>query len=1258
MVREVIGGGSGRWLVPALAVGLAACGRPGGPDRYPGSEFTSSTAGTTGGGGTGGAGGAGGTTIAHCAPAQSSEGLPARTTLESGTSSSGPPTYFTSDLFEQFKHACGGCHVESNLGNFLVTEASFPMVVDMNVYNIITSDDPNVYMPPAGGGGMPFTSRPDSDPIKQLANLLSIWLMQGSPPDLFYLPDDGSSAAVGYALTTTLGSQMTNIGSCIPDKQMVAMDTTDMDQLDAMFAQATALPPTLDKTDLSTLDSEELAKTGVVSYAPTYPLYTDGAGKMRYVRVPRGKSIQFDKTKQQFQIPANTRFYKTFLKDVIDANGNPSWRKMETRVIVSRPDTNNPDGTAAQQNALYGTYVWNADESQATLLNDPLRNGQPFSDRMLTYITDEVKAQAIIDSMPNNLEGALYQAGLSRHYALPGSERCVQCHMGSPSQSFILGFTPLQVARRAAGTGGVYEEATGDELTQLQRLIDYGVITGVSSPDDVAPLEKSEGTRLPRNDYELAAQAYMVGNCAHCHNARGLPSIKQPALKDVLVFLPGTGPHDGIFQFNIDTMSPIRKRGQNHDVLIPYITPSLYDLPSLAASAKDICPDFDSGVCAAMCTPIGCANMPPQSFILAPWRSLIYRNTDTAYDYFDDYTPFPHMPLNSPGYDCRVTKILGDWMVSIPAVLKDPTKVEDVTTYDDAKGVTMFPSNSNFDPQPYKEIKPTDTNYSQAMATTQNRMSIYHNGYRYGFCPDTYKRDIVDPVIEAQIARNIPVTSDLGPVPDPNNPMRTIMPALTPLRPHWVNFDDTEPPGDWFPRRPDWPSALVHPDIPGFVAATVMSEHIPVDAAADLGNVLTALQNVTLTSDVRAALTTEVPFGLWDTTTTPGCNFSGIPTAGSFQGASRPYWMDLSMAPASAPVYMESYGAAVFTTICFNCHGENADSKGLLADEISIMTGGDARVADFRDGLFGPVATPGTNRAAVFGPGAAMIGGGVTADDVTARYMAWMALGGTSKHLPQDVLNEVSDSPVLGVLRPLNSLGGTPDMLRLGLDLCSQIALSTRAFPQITLSDFIGSGRYSWRTFSGLVESNGDADMWLHLCNLGNRPVVRVAIGPDSGGWTATSNAATMTISGSQLYWAVGPNGEDWYGQNPVMDHLGSIATGVQPSNLVPLCVQPPSSAAQKTYADAALAIAKVNGNVIPYCPANFAVPCTPNASGQPACHQLQVSDMGDFTDGRKWAARGAINAALAVFLYLDGIEKDPTKRKPLFNECSQLGKQ
>ena len=87
------------------------------------------------------------------------------------------------------------------------------------------------------------------------------------------------------------------------------------------------------------------------------------------------------------------------------------------------------------------------------LLADPLHNGQPFADRLQTYITDEQKAQPIIDSKPaepaSRRSRERASCGTTRS---PGAERCVQCHMGSASASFVLGFMPLQIARRPQGT--------------------------------------------------------------------------------------------------------------------------------------------------------------------------------------------------------------------------------------------------------------------------------------------------------------------------------------------------------------------------------------------------------------------------------------------------------------------------------------------------------------------------------------------------------------------------------------------------------------------------------------------------------------------------------------------------------------------------------------------------------------------------------------------------------------------------------------
>ncbi|HTA18543.1 MAG TPA: hypothetical protein VK989_04585, partial [Polyangia bacterium] len=127
-----------------------------------------------------------------------------------------------------------------------------------------------------------------------------------------------------------------------------------------------------------------------------------------------------------------------------------------------------------------------------------------------------------------------------------------------------------------------------------------------------------------------------------------------------------------------------------------------------------------------------------------------------------------------------------------------------------------------------------------------------------------------------------------------------------------------------------------------------------------------------------------------------------------------------------------------------------------------------------------------------------------------------------------------------------------------------------------------------------------------------------------------------------------GSDGSPLYPANaPVMDHHGQIHMGITADNPFPICVQKPDDPTQVQYADAVLksfAVGGPGGAVIPYCPPGLLVPSN------------KVDDGGTtFPDAQKWAARGAINAARAVFLYLDQIERDPTKRQPLYNQCDQL---
>jgi mono/diheme cytochrome c family protein len=1151
-----------------------------------------------------------------CSPARSGEAIPAREAVTSREVQVHDKAIFTQDIFSLFKSNCGGCHVDTDRGGFRVKDlsafASATGPRQQTIHDRLHSDDPSFYMPPAGASNSkPWSERTPDDPVVQMAGMLDAWFAAGSPADLFYMPADTGDVVTDspYLLSESVASNFTNLGNCLPYKAIVGTESSKMDELDAFFASAQQLPQKLAQTDLFTLDSETLARNGVISFAPAYPLFSDGARKARHVRVPHGQSLVFDKERQEFSIPANTRVYKTFFKPVIDKNGQERYRKIETRLIVSRPDGPDAEDGSHETHSLFGTYAWNEDETEATLVTDPLRNGQPFRDRVLTYITDEAKAEEVLATNPYNKVVALRDAAATRSYAIPGSDRCVQCHMGSHNRSFILGLTPLQLQRRATGEGGTYEETGDDELHQLQRLIDYKVITGVASPEDILPLEASQGDRAPRNDYELKAQGYMLGNCAHCHNPRGFPTTQNPVLKDLLRFFPDRD--GGIFQFPLERTSPRIKRGKAQDIELAYITPSLFDLevPS------------EGGIYQMKRIVDEVANK--DYYLAAPWRSLIYRNVDAPFGYSEDYALYPHMPMNSSGFDCRAPGILGDWMVSIPARLLDPKQGE-AHQLNDVR------------PQQYEEVKPSDPGYAAALREAKARLDNYHkggraqtndlfgtghgitylSGLRYSdYCPDT--SDIVDPSVGGTVltpgdVSSLPsVLKQLGGKIDVS--VRGSFASAkdgVPDHAHWVITDITDPPGDWYPRRTDWASVLVDKHLDG------------VDERQT--KVVEMLQNVVLTGSFRSFAVTPLPFGLWEKK--DGCDFAAVPKVSSLTGSTRPAWLDQLNPPAGAdePVYMQSPGSMVFHEICVNCHGPAYDSRGRQADTLLLLTGGETRVANLRDGLLGPSTDPGANRKRVFEPYASA---STSADDWAARYVAWMGLGGTQRIIPATILNVVGAAAVLGKVRPngYSATATSANMLSIAQTLCSQtLGVAPALVPFDVDTGAIAHGRESP---TALIATNGDAETWLSLCAYDNPAPVRVVRYNTS----SSTNFGFGPVGG--LYKA-----SSYPSSAPVGDHHGNVANGVQPDNQAPWCVVVPTDPA----AAASFEALRAGGTPLPICPNEW------------------LTDENLFSDDdlESWTLRAAMNAGMAVFLQLDKQSVDARDGKsplPSYDQCEQL---
>jgi mono/diheme cytochrome c family protein len=1175
------------------------------------------------------------------------------------------PTWLVSDLYTQFNSICGRCHGSAQgLGGFqvksqddFIAAMTDPM---LDVVKHITSDaaDPNDPlgptdpMPPFDEAplGMPYTKRDPTDPVKEFAELVQQWVMLMKPASFQYaLPGiaNGGSEATVPIPSAAIGDPMTNIGNCIPNQALLYTAQSKMDTLDAMFAaakaapiaagvtaqQAIGLPLHLSETDLVTFDSATLAGMGVIAYAPGYPLWSDNAGKLRYIRVPRGTSVAFDKATQSFTIPPNTRFYKTFMKQIVDTDGSLRYRKIETRLIVSRPGGTPAGNGVENPAALFGTYRWNDDESDAVLVTTPLNSGAPFGDTVIQYNTNEPLAADLLSGQPADPEGTLLSNGAARHYAIPSSQRCVQCHEGSESNSFVLGFLPLQINRRPTGVGGTIEATGPDELTQMQRFIDYGLVTGLASPSDILPLEQAEGTRSPRNDYELVAQGYMLGNCAHCHNPGGFPSQQNPVLVPLLNFYPST--IGGIFQFPLERTSPRIFRGITGDGLLPYITPSLMDQPRVIADPF---------------MALGPARTSDGSFTLAgawyaPWRSLIYRNVDNPFAYTDDSALFPHMPMNTPGYDDRARQLLSDWMVSIPAVRKSPSIPE--YAFLSNQGIA-FGAAVDSNVQPYVEVPPGDPRYDGAVAAAERRLQILHSGLdpnvvapddpNAGIATDagadagTFAESLAfsryatpgdtDDIIDSTVANH-----PCNPVPiplAPKNVLGGLASEPVPNHCHWVVTDTTQPPGAWSPRRPDWATVLVQqqPTTPPACIAGAGGD--VVSAQAQAAEAVTLLQNITLAS-ATDYLTTPVPFGLWQKK--PGCDFSTAqspPASTILNSAKPPLWMSTAPTPPApdAPVYLSSPGQAVFKMICINCHGPLADATGRLAQNLATMTGGLDLVADFRDGLFGTLASPGSDIDGVFSvlPASSPASWtGVTNDDRAARYMAWMALGGTRVTIPSGLLTIVGATPVLDQRRPLAPPITSANMLSTAKALCDQLIGPANGADV----SFHASNVTSYS--ETLIHSNGDNELWMHICSLNNPPPIHVVdpAGPSlvtafdpNGNFSANQTGRTYLV----------PTPKNFPANTMIGNERGESVPFVpgDPTNLWPWCMNDPTNVTQ--------------GMNLPLCPQAALIP-----------DNAYTPEM-----AATWSLRGAINAGLGVFLYAQSLEK--MSSAPLdYDACEQL---
>jgi hypothetical protein len=192
-------------------------------------------------------------------------------------------------------------------------------------------------------------------------------------------------------------------------------------------------------------------------FSPQYPLWTDGAGKARWIQLPPGGRI-VARDADTWEFPAGTRLWKEFAFGA---------RKVETRMLW-RTDA----GTW-----LYASYVWNDAQTDATLAPDA--------------------------GVPDVAEVAP-----GKRHAIPSRDDCRTCHENGTSN--VLGFTALQLSTDR-DPGAPHAEPLQPDMITLQTLVDERLIDAPASMFARPP-------RIPGDARTRSTLGYLSANCGHCHN--------------------------------------------------------------------------------------------------------------------------------------------------------------------------------------------------------------------------------------------------------------------------------------------------------------------------------------------------------------------------------------------------------------------------------------------------------------------------------------------------------------------------------------------------------------------------------------------------------------------------------------------------------------------------------------------------------------------------------------------------------------------
>ncbi|HKP59426.1 MAG TPA: hypothetical protein VJV78_22030 [Polyangiales bacterium] len=182
-----------------------------------------------------------------------------------------------------------------------------------------------------------------------------------------------------------------SVGDSVPD--------TVVDECKAQSeASLDGLPLDLACTGLFADGGSDKTADGVYAFAPAFPLWSDNAGKKRWIKLPAGQKID-SSDQSRWRFPLGTKFWKQF-----DANG----ARVETRIFQK----------VRADRWVSTTYIWDAEGKHA---------------------------------MREDLGRELVRNGVN--YRVPAKSLCDDCHEGHPDN--VLGFEAVSLGMPGADQNGL-----------------------------------------------------------------------------------------------------------------------------------------------------------------------------------------------------------------------------------------------------------------------------------------------------------------------------------------------------------------------------------------------------------------------------------------------------------------------------------------------------------------------------------------------------------------------------------------------------------------------------------------------------------------------------------------------------------------------------------------------------------------------------------------------------------------------------------